>query len=345
MTTRASHDPLNQLYDEVAAGRAVPPKDYNEFKRMLARARHAARRGTPQERADAVTVVGAIGGHWALTVLREFTADEAPEVRRKALDVAVAEGEAGLTILRDLAVDPEPEISLLALDYLQRAVDRGSAGRMRSLLTAADPRQRAAAARLLGSISGPGLIVPLRRALDAEPDETVKAALVAAMARIDGEEPREEPDPWWADPAAQAEEWAPLAPLDALPEPLPADDPGALLALLGRAQPAHREVLMTALREHDFSTLSRAVRALRPDGEPERAIGACRAAELMEEERWIVPLRRLLPDRDPGVRIAVAEALSIIGKASVVMGLRDLLSDPVPAVPPRRPARPPRRRR
>ena len=95
-------DPMDTLYDQIAAGAAEAPRAYDQYKRMLSRARRAARQGSLEERQAAVRVTTAIGGHWALGVLRELSQDAASEVREMVLRAAVTHGADGVTLLRDL---------------------------------------------------------------------------------------------------------------------------------------------------------------------------------------------------------------------------------------------------
>lgn len=320
-------DPLDELYDQIAAGEAEPPRAYDQYKRMLARARRAARQGDRDARAAAVTVTAAIGGHWALGVLREFSQDADPDIRAKVLDAAVAQGEDGLTLLRELLVDPAPELALRALEFLQQAVDRGSASRLRQLLRHDDPRLRAGAATLLGHTAGPGLIVPLRHAREAEEDEAVQAAIGEAIDRIDGNLPRAEPQPWWLDEDGT---WAP-AEAAPLPEALPTE-PAALLALLGTVAEADQAPLVAALEEAGEAALRGLVRSTRVGGPADSSVGLCVASRRLQRRDWAVPIRRLLIDNNPAVRVAASEALAEIGPPAVAMNLRDLLSDSEPAV-------------
>ena len=321
-------DPLDVLYDQIAAGQAQPPRAYDEYKRMLARARRAARSGDLDARRAAVTVTAAIGGHWALGVLREFSQDEDAGIRRQVLEAAVAQGADGITLLRDLLTDDDTELALEALSYLQRVVDPGSASRLRRLLAHADPRMRGAAATLLGHTAGPGLLVPLQRVLDTEADPDTQGAIQGAIDRIDGKAPRAESDPWWHTEAPAP--WEP--PTEAvLPDTLP-DEPAALLALLGQVAPGDRDGIATALAALDAAALRTLVRAARVGGDPVHNIGLCVLAKAMGRRDWAVPVRRLLIDNDPGVRIAACAALADIGAPAVAMNLRDLLSDDLAAV-------------
>jgi HEAT repeat protein len=321
-------DPLDTQYDQIAAGEAEAPRAYDDYKRMLARARRAARHGDQAERQAAVTVTAAIGGHWALGVLREFSQDEDAGIRKLMLAAAVAQGEAGVTLLRDLLTDDEPSLALEALSYLQRVLDTGSASRLRRLLAHGDPRMRAGAARLLGHTAGPGLLVPLQRARDDEEDTDVQAAIEEAIARIDGDLPRGASDPWWR--TAPEQVWAPseVAPLPAeLPE-----SPEALLALLGQVSEADQPPIVEILAEGGEKSLRTLVRGARSGSAPAGMRGLCVLAHRLGRRDWAVPIRRLLIDNDPSVRIAAADALAEIGPPAVAMNLRDLLSDEEPAV-------------
>lgn len=320
-------DPLNALYDQVAAGTASPPRDYNDFKRMLSRARYAARKGTVEEQQAAIMVIQAIGGHWAMSALREFLSLPDVAVRQQALEAAVAEGEGGLLILRDLAEDRDVPLALSALSYLRRVVDRGTTSRARRLMKADDPRIRQAAVELLGHIGGPGMAIPAGRLIQ-DLDQGVSDAAKEAYARLNGELPRDEPMPWWSETVP--EPWQPREDV-ALPEVLP-EEHRDLLSLIGSVARADRAVVLEKIAALSDSDLRAMIRMARADGPAELGIGACVVAELLERDDQVVPIRRLLPDRSPDVRIACAEALAVIGKPSVIMGLRDLLTDPYPSV-------------
>lgn len=321
-------DPLDTLYDEIASGNAEAPRAYDQYKRMLARARRAARHGSLAERQSAVRVTTAIGGHWALSVLRELSQDTAPEVRALVLRAAVSHGADGVTLLRDLLTDAEPDIAFEALSYLQQVVDPGSASRLRRLLSHADPRMRAGAATLLGHTAGPGLLVSLRRTREGEEEEAVQRALDEAMSRIDGKLPCATPQPWWGQEETVA--WVAPEPVQ-LPATLPAEPP-ALLALLGQVAEADQDILVATLQELGESGLRSLVRAARVGADPHLTIGLCVAAQKLMRKDWAVTVRRLLIDNNPGVRIAASDALAQIGAPAVAMNLRDLLSDQEPAV-------------
>lgn len=321
-------DPMDTLYDQIAAGAAEAPRAYDQYKRMLSRARRAARQGSLEERQAAVRVTTAIGGHWALGVLRELSQDAASEVREMVLRAAVTHGADGVTLLRDLITDEDTDIAFEALSHLQQVVDPGSASRLRRLLLHEDPRLRASAATLLGHTAGPGMLVPLRRTREGEVIESVQVALDEAMSRIDGELPRATPQPWWGREETVA--WASPETVS-LPESLPSD-PMVLLALLGQVAESDQEVLVAALLELDESGLRSLVRAARVGADPNLTIGLCVAARHMMRRDWSVAVRRLLIDNNPGVRIAASDALAHIGAPAVAMNLRDLLSDQESAV-------------
>lgn len=320
-------DPLNALYDEIAAGSGTPPADYNLYKRMLARARGTVRHGTPEEQLAGVTVCGAIGGNRGMDVVRTFLKGPPPEVRRRAVEVAVDNGEDGLMVLREASLDPDPEVALEALRWLRRALDPGATTQCRRLLRSDDDAVRAAAIELLGCIAGQGVAVQLRRLLTDSNPAIVEAATLA-IARLGGSEERPTPEPWWDEPEVVA--YAPPEILP-LPDELP-DDPKDLLRLLGRLSHDDQPSVLPRLEEIGSRDLGYVVRALAPDTDRELCMGGAVATRLLELGSWVVPIRRLLQDADPSVRIAVAETLGVVGKSSVVMGLTDLLSDPLPQV-------------
>jgi HEAT repeat protein len=320
-------DSINALYDQVAAGEASPPREYNAFKRMLSRARHAARKGSTEEQLAGIEVIQAIGGHWAMSALREFLHISETAVRRRALLAAVAEGEGGLLIIRDLSEDVDVELALEALRYLRRIVDRGTTGRARRLLQAADPRIRQAAVELLGHIGGPGMAIPAGRLIQDE-DDGVKTEAIQAYARLNGELPQDKPDPWWHQPTAVP--WIPREAVT-LPEILPSD-PRELLALIGSVAEGDRAAVLTRFSAMADRDLRASIRLARVDGPEAVSVGACVVVQLLSRDDQVVPIRRLLPDKSPDVRLACANALAVIGKPSVIMGLRDLLTDPYPAV-------------
>ena len=320
-------DSINALYDQVAAGQASPPQEYNAFKRMLSRARHAARKGSTEDQLAGIEVIQAIGGHWAMSALREFLQLPEAAVRRRALKAAVAEGEGGLLIIRDLAEDADVELALEALCYLRRIVDRGTTGRARRLLQADDPRIRQAAVELLGHIGGPGMAIPAGRLIQDE-DAGVKAAATEAYSRLNGELPQDKPDPWWHQPATVP--WTPRE-IVTLPKILP-EDPRELLALIGSVAAADRAAVLTRFTAMADRDLRATIRMARVDGPAAVSVGACVVVQLLSRDDQVVPIRRLLPDKSPDVRLACANALAVIGKPSVIMGLRDLLTDPYPEV-------------
>ncbi|MFT5684885.1 MAG: HEAT repeat protein [Myxococcota bacterium] len=320
-------DPLNAQYDQVAAGTASPPQNYNDFKRMLSRARYAARKGTVEEQLTGIAVIQAIGGHWSMSALREFLTLPDVTVRRRALQAAVAEGEGGLLILRDLAEDRDVPLALEALTYLRRVVDRGTTGRARRLMKSDDPRIRQAAVELLGHIGGPGMAIPAGR-LIGDPDQGVQDAAQEAYARLNGELPKDKPDPWWR--KIEPEPWQPREEV-ALPEVLP-EEHRDLLSLIGSVSRADRGAVLVKIATLSDASLRAMIRMARVGGPAELGIGVCVVAQLLERDDQVVPIRRLLPDHNPDVRIACAEALAVIGKPSVIMGLRDLLTDPYPSV-------------
>ena len=320
-------DPINALYDKIAAGEAQPVRGHSDTKRLLSRARYSGRRGTLEERLAAVRVLSAVGGHWSMSVLRELVGDEEPAVRRALLAAALKEGAEGLTVLRDLAMDPDEAIALEVIGYLRRVVDRGSTGRMRRLLSAPSPRLRAAAVELLGHIAGPGMTVPLYQ-LHVDPDDAVRQAAIEAVERLEGEREKATPDPWWRQ--EEPPEWSPPQRVP-MPETLP-EETTDLLQLLGSVEPGDRAAIVAELKTRSERDLREAIRAVRMDATPELSQGVAICAQLLGRDGWVLAVRRMLPDRNPSVRIAAAEALAVIGKPSVVMGLRDLLTDAYPAV-------------
>ncbi|MEL6342300.1 MAG: HEAT repeat domain-containing protein [Myxococcota bacterium] len=323
-------DPLNLLYDQVAAGEAQPPRDYNEYKRMIARARSAARGGDADARLAGVAVLEAINTHWAHSALREFLRDDSPTVRARLLRAAVTAGEAGLGLLRELARDTDPSLALEAVGYLGQVPDRGAASAMRRLLTHDDPRLRAAAAEVLGNIAGPGLVIALQRLVDDDPDAQVRDAAALAARRINGEQPKSDPAPWWQDPDQDTTAWTPAQPIDA-PDELPRDAQ-ALAQLLGQVRDTDQMRITEAFAACGESEMRTALRAAQPNKGRDLNVGIAVAARRLGREDWGMPIRRLLLDEDPGVRIAAADTLGAIGKVAAIIPVRDLLSDTIPAV-------------
>lgn len=321
-------DPLDELYDRVATGDAPAPRAYDQYKRMLSRARRAARHGSLEQRQAAVAVTAAIGGHWALGVLRELSQDEDPDIRRRVLTAAIDQGEDGIAILRDLLLDAVLDIALLALRHLRMIVDRGSASRLRQLVRHESPEMRAQAVELLGHTTGPGLIVPLQRARANESDETVQAALDTAIDRLNGNLPKATPNPWWSSQPQEA--WQPSDPVD-LPDTLPTE-PLALLQLLGDVTETGQQPIVEQIQQCTPAVLRDLVRTAQTGRDPAASIGLCILAHHLKQVAWVVPVRRLLIHNAPGVRVAAAQALETIGPPAVAMNLRDLLSDRQPAV-------------
>lgn len=320
-------DPILETYEDVARGKVPAPVDYNEYKRLLAKARKATHAADEVERRMAIDVAGAVGRDRGMGVVRLFLDDPSPAVRRHCVDLAVREGEHGLLVLRSAVSDDDPEIALEAVRWLRRALDPGSAGALRRILKTEHDALRAAAAELIGHIAGPGLVIALRPLLDSQND-AVRTAAEQAIERLEGHLPRDEPHPWWTEPADESYS-APTG--TDLPESLP-DDPEALLQLLGQVAPEHTTTVLDALEPFGPSKMGFIVRACRPNGDRERNIGAARLGRAWERRDWVVPLRRLLPDDDPTVRIAVADCLAVIGSPSVLIGVRQLLQAPQSAV-------------
>ncbi len=320
-------DPILELYDDVGAGKVPPPVDYNEYKRLLAKARRQVRAEDEADRRLAIDVAAAVGRDRGMDVIKMFQDDPSPAIRRHCVDRALENGEPGLMVLRKALGDADPEIVLTALTWLQRAVDRGSASQLRRLLGSEDPRIRKAAAELVGHVAGPGMSIALRPLLEDE-DEGVRQAATEASRRLAGELPQDDPDPWWL--IEEDTTWTPPEPLD-LPDPLP-DDVDGLLRVLGRARPDDEDVVLAALEAHGMSQVGRSVRTCRPNEDRDRSMGAARAGRRLGRSDWVVPLRRLLPDEDPAVRIEVARTLGEIGTSSVVMGIKQLLEAPQPQV-------------
>lgn len=320
-------DPLLEIYEDVGRRRVPAPVDYNEYKRLLAKARKATDAPEVAERLLAVDVAGAIGRDRGMYVVRLFQEDPAVEVRQRCLDQAIQAGEPGLLILRHAAEDPDPEIAMTALSWLRRAVDPGCATSVRKLLKRPEPAIRAAAAELLGHVAGPGLVIALRP-LTADPEPSVSAAADEAIARLEGRLQRATPEPWWTgETHVQVVEHDTLP----LPEVWP-EEPTELLRLLGAVGPDHIGAVIQRLEQHGPSPMGFVIRKCRPNDDRALNLGAARLALAWRRTDWVVPIRRLLPDDDPEVRIAVAECLAVIGGPSVIMGVRQLLQAPHPAV-------------
>jgi HEAT repeat protein len=84
------------------------------------------------------------------------------------------------------------------------------------------------------------------------------------------------------------------------------------------------EQRLRALPEGELSTALRGIKA----GEDAAANrGAAIAVRLLENPRWVGPIRRLADDPDPGVRAAVASALAALCTPAVYRQLEALAQD------------------
>ena len=209
-------------------------------------------------------------------------------------------------------------------------MDKGALAKARSWLKHANPGRRAAGARLAGQLGGAGMVIQLRALLD-DAEAEVKEAAQQAIDRLEGREPRGEPDLWWLEeePVATAA-WSPPERV-ALPTPLPTDIQ-ALLCLLARVAPEDEATVCDAIQAIPAGQVGMVVRKAGPGSEVDYCTGVARLLTRTGRSDLVVPVRRLLPHEDVGVRLAVAEALGGTGMASVVNGVRDLLEAPEPRV-------------
>ncbi|TVQ90075.1 MAG: HEAT repeat domain-containing protein [Deltaproteobacteria bacterium] len=320
-------DPILEIYEDVGRGRVPAPVDYNEYKRLLAKARKATSAEDEGERLLAVDVGAAVGRDRGMGVVRLFLKDPSPAVRRHCIEKAVEGGEHGIMVLRHAIEDEDPEVVALALPWLRRALDPGCAGALRKVLRRSEPELRAQAAELIGHVAGPGLVIALRSLLD-DPEPEVAEAAREAIDRLDGKLAKDEPDPWWD--LEEDEHYIAVEGED-LPQEWP-EDPLELIRLLGRIKADHIDEVVAHLEPMGPSKMGFVVRKARPNGDRALNIGAARLGKAWARGDWVVPLRRLLPDDDPGVRIAVAECLAEIGGATVLTGLAQLLDAHQPEV-------------
>lgn len=322
-------DPLLEQYEPIGRGEVPPPVDYNEYKRLLAHAKKFVSHEDIEQRLLAVSVAGAIGGSRGMYTVRMFLKDSEVAVRRRCLEVGVADGETGITLLRAILDDADEAVVLETIQWLRRAADRGSAGNLRRTMRHESAEVRTRAAEFLGHIAGPSVISAVRP-LTSDPDEGVRAAATEAIERLEGNLAQDEPDIWWG--VKDITGWTPPEPVP-LPDPLPTDNTAELLRVLARASEDDRQSVLDALTaNYSSADISRAVRKARPDEDRPLSVGAALAGRIWERRDWVVPLRRLLTDDDPWVRITVIDTLALIGTASVVPGVRQLLGVAQPEV-------------
>lgn len=320
-------DPLDAVYEDVAAGKAKPPADYNQYKRLLGRARAKLKHDDVEERHKAVRVAAAVGGFRGLDIVRMFLADPEVTVRTRVVQVGIDAGEDGLPALRAAVADADPGVAKIALEKLSMCCDRGSATAARRMLKDASTELRVLAVTLLGNVAGRGLISQLRP-LAGDDDPDLAAAATLAIDRIEGRAERTAPVLWWQ--RADQTDWAP-PPSKPLPDPLP-EDALSLFRALGDASPTDQETVTEALRAIPIRDLGFVVRDQPVDADPAVSRGMARASAALHVDAWVVPIRRMLVADDPAVRLEVAKALGVIGKGSVVMGLADLLKEGIPAL-------------
>ena len=195
---------LPSLYEAIASGTLSAADHMHAARRLQGLARDRSRGSVPDKR-GAIQVAASLGPTHGLAILLDLAQDADDAVRHAVRDRALEMGEVGLQVLRKMLADPNEAACVTVLGYLLRAVDRSSAVGARRQLR--DPRAsvRAAAARLLGAVGGPGLLADLRH-LEADEDDAVREAVTLAMEQIRGTLPRPPADLWWdATPPKKAE--------------------------------------------------------------------------------------------------------------------------------------------
>jgi len=170
---------LATLYEAIASGTTAAADHMYAARHLQGLARDRAS-GTVQDKRGAVRVAASLGTHHGLAILIELARDPDDGVRQAVRDEALAVGAVGLKVLRLMLGDPNEALSLSVIGYLIRALDQSSAVGARRLL--GDPRApvRAAAARLLGAVGGPGVQAVLR-GLEAYEDDGVRKAAALAI--------------------------------------------------------------------------------------------------------------------------------------------------------------------
>lgn len=320
---------IDVLFSDVAAGRREPPAEGIERTRLLRRVRAMVLDGDADQRLQAVEVGACIGGPDGMEMVGWYARDTDVGVRRRALEVGIAELEHGVGVVRAFVEDTDVDIALEAIGRVRRLVDGSVTQSLRRQLQHEAPAVRAAAADALGHVGG-GSLVPVLRRLAAE-DPPVGPAATEAVDRILGKHPKDSPDPWWEVVEPEPERLVIDGPVD-LPEVLP-DETLGLYRLLGAVAEEDREPVLAAL-EGRSDLWDVAVGQAYPGYDVAIGRGICLAAVAFERSDWIVTIRRRLPDPNASVRQAVARALGVLGrgKPSLVMGLVDLLTDPVAEV-------------
>ena len=219
---------VDGVYSALAKGEEVTETS-GLTKRLQVRGHNERTSPDPLVRIGALRVAAALGVPAGLIITDAFCSDPSVDIRRFVLAQAEAARHAGLPIVRRLTEDDDPGIATHALGLLRQVVDRQSVALSRRLLESPHPDVRAAAVELLGHIGGRSASLNVRR-LTTDPNKTVFKAAKAALQRIEGEQERDKPKPWWDEEETIA---LPAPPTDLPqelierlphPEPVPADE-------------------------------------------------------------------------------------------------------------------------
>ncbi|MCO4745756.1 MAG: HEAT repeat domain-containing protein [Proteobacteria bacterium] len=242
-------DAMDELYQKVAAGSHSEVELRARIGAIKKRVREA-RAGTAEERTVALTVASAMPTEARAEMLGFYLSDELPDIRARALNLAVELKGEGLRVLRAACLIPHADVAVPALALITRGVDKTSTGRIMRLLSSGNPKIRAAAARFLGHAGGPAVIPRLTRLL-ADPYREVSYAAEVGIERLRGERTKRPPMNWWDAPELEDEqpeedeEENEVVELDTadLPPPPPIDGLGDLgglgsLAALAPPKPA-----------------------------------------------------------------------------------------------------------
>ncbi len=312
---------LDQLYERVARGLALPALPDETASALLAKAR-AVVEDDEGEWDDALRVAATLRGWRAANLLRDAVRAGPFERSALALEWApYADIDGVAALCQGLEIEDE-SLLLQALSLLSAHQSASGTSRARRLLDHASLPVRGAAVTYLGLVAGPAVWSDVKALLG---DDALNEAAQLALDRIDGKAPRPDPAPW---PTLQldAEIMAEPAP-EALPEELP-DHVDDLFDLLGRAAPEDRPALVEALQACSAALVAAVIRPLVATSPADRAVGGCRFAQLTDGARWRLSVRRLLAHGAPRVRKAAAQALEVMGAKVDVHALERASADP-----------------
>ncbi len=312
---------LDQLYDRIARGLALPALPDETAAALLAKARDVVE-DDDGAWDDALRVAATIQGWRAANLLRDAVRTGPFERSALALEWAPYAAQDGAAALcQGLELEDE-SLLLQALSLLAAHQSRAGTGRARRLLEHSSLAVRGAAVTYLGLVAGPAVWGDIKSLLG---QEALQEAAQLAMDRIDGKAVRPDAAPW-PTLTLDAEVMAEPAPQE-MPEELPelVDD---LFDLLGRAAPADQPAIVQALQGQSEALVAAVIRPLVATTPTDRAVGGCRYAQLTDGGRWRLSVRRLLAHGAPRVRRAAAQALEVMGASVDVGALQRASGDP-----------------